>query len=210
MTGEQASGGDGGSHESARPTKWWQWVLVYPGIAIAILGSIPTGIGIVNSYLHDVPFGSWAEAQKQNELWQKNSECLKSSTFTPIRNRDNVEIWSVVCESGDVLLEGRRPSWELPQKRWVAWNEIAPDRSPGKVFANALSVVVSQAHADESDIKVQSGRIRLAQSLMCQRWVGNGLLLQRIATPRGCYDQIVNTYNGWVVSNHPAPCNAQC
>jgi hypothetical protein len=31
------------------PRRWWQWFLVYPGLAMAVVGAVPTYIEAVNS-----------------------------------------------------------------------------------------------------------------------------------------------------------------
>lgn len=182
--------------------RWWQWLLLYPGLAVAILGAIPTYIEGVKSYTYDVTFGSSFDAQEQNRLWRENFECVKNVTFSPIINKKNVEIASVVCESGDVLLRGRRPEWEQPQLRWVSWNEVAPRET------SALFDFVNSANASEMPYLV------LAQgsstSVLCQRWVGAGRILQRVKTRNGCFDEVINTYNGSVVSRRSAPCNPSC
>jgi hypothetical protein len=182
--------------------RWWQWLLLYPGLAVAILGAIPTYFEAVKSYTYDVTFGSSFDAQEQNRLWRENFECVKNVTFSPIINKKNVEIASVVCESGDVLLRGRRPEWEQPQLRWVSWNEVAPRET------SALFDFVKSANASEMPYLV------LAQgsstSVLCQRWVGAGRILQRVKTRNGCFDEVINTYNGSVVSRRSAPCNPSC
>lgn len=193
---------------SAHPTKWWQWILVYPAIVLGVIGAIPTAIEAVKSYRYGVPIFSSYEAEKQNELWVRNSDCLKDVELSPVKTKSNVEISTVVCASGDVLLVGKRPEWALPQKRWIAWSDIAPDSSQVRTTGNTFIRLFPQANAAEP-IEIQIAQLG-PMTVICQRWVANGLLLQRIGTPQGCVDQVVNTYNGWVVSSNPAPCDPLC
>jgi hypothetical protein len=186
------------------PRRWWQWLLIYPGLAIAILGAVPTYMEAFKSYSLGVPFGRSFDAREQNRLWQENFECVQTATFSTITNKKKVEIGSKVCESGDVLLRGKRAEWDQPQLRWVSWSELAPsdDKKRG-----ALLDIFASAYADAED------RTLLAQapvSVLCQRWVRPGQLLQRIGTPTGCFDQLINTYNGWVLSSRRAPCAPNC
>ena len=179
------------------PKKWWQWVLLYPGLVIAVVGAVPTYYELGRSHYLGVPFGKSADAEEQNRLWVENFECTKTAAFNKAVNKKQVEISSAVCESGDVLLSGKRPGWDKPQLRWVSWAEVAP--SSVENTHSASFGVFGNAQADD--------RIILAQgNVICQRWVGPGLLLQRIGTAQGCFDQVINTYNGWVVSTRPAPC----
>jgi len=206
---------------AAGPRRWWQWLLVYPTVAVAVIGALPTGIEAARSFNLGVPFGQSADARTQNRLWQENFECPQKANFNTTVNSKKVEIGSAVCESGDVLLFGKRIEWDRPQYRWVSWNEVAPT---GKSTANSVAWLglVSEARAAEPERIVlaqaapragDSSRLMMAQTesrVICQRWVANGQLLQRVATPNTCYDQVINTFNGWVVSKHTAPCNRSC
>ena len=59
------------------PSKWWQWILIYPSLLIAVLGAIPTLIEAAKAYRYDVPIFTSAAAEKQVKLWERNIDCLK-------------------------------------------------------------------------------------------------------------------------------------
>lgn len=194
-----------GARDVGRPAKWWQWILVYPTFALSVCGSIPTLVIGLKACSAGVPFASYYDAERQRELWERNYECLGKNEHkgeSDITTQENVKITAVVCGSGDVLLTGQRPSWRYPQERWVAWGDIAPPGQGGSVAGLTGLFPIAYAGA--------AAPIRVAQAprVICQRMVGNGLLLQRLATPYGCLDQVINTYTGWVVSRQPAPCAA--
>ena len=200
--------------KATHPSKWWQWMLLYPGLLVSVLGAVPTYIEAARSMSLGVPFGQSGDARLQNRLWQDNFECSKNIPLTTVRTKQAVEIASIVCESGDILLSGKRPEWSRPQYRWVAWSDVASNAAAvGADTIGRLSPIAS-AHAQEvpqSTGRAIFQRAQLAGSqLLCQRWVGQGLLLQRYGTPQGCFDQIVNTYNGVVVNRYPAACSNQC
>lgn len=191
-----------------RPSRWWQWLLLYPSLIIAVVGAVPTYLELLNSYNLDVPYGHSADAREQNRLWQDNFECSKKADFAnSTKNKEAVEIGVAICESGDVLLRGKRPEWSQPNLRWVSWSDVAPNGSADNK-AHALLELISSAEAKEPGL----GMVAQAPtgSVICQRWVAAGQLLQRIATRNGCFDQLINTFNGWVLSTHPAPCIASC
>ena len=200
--------GEKSSKAAKSPIKWWQWVLVYPSLIIGVMGAIPTMIEAVKAYQYDVPIFTSAAAERQLSLYKRNADCLTGAALVPIITKSNVEIATLVCDSGDVLLMGKRPGWRYPQQRWVSWDEIAPDSTGQEFSFNLFQGIISSAHANEE------GGIQVAQwgptTIICQRWVGNGLLLQRIYATRGCFDQVVNTYNGWIVNRVWAPCHPQC
>lgn len=193
-----------GPRDAAHPRKWWQWLLIYPGIAVSVLGSVPTYTEAVKSYSLGVAFGRSFDAKEQNRLWQENFDCAQKATFATITTKHKVEIGSAVCESGDVLLRGKRPEWDKPQLRWMSWTEVASPGQPDTKKSGWLFELLGTAHAAGAELLLAQA------SVICQRWVGNGLLLQRIGTPTGCFDQVINTYNGLVVSSRPAPCLPNC
>jgi|WetSurMetagenome_2_1015567.scaffolds.fasta_scaffold329409_1 hypothetical protein len=197
---------DQGSKSDRQPKKWWQWILVYPGLAIAIIASVPTLGGVIKSISMGVSFTRVYDAEEQHRLFCENYDCIQKEPFTIIKNKFNVEIGSLVCESGDVLITGKRPEWDKPQYRWVSLESIAPSNRLNKAN-NLLEVfTVAYAIAVDSLFLVQAPPI----SVICQRWVGNGLLFQRISTSAGCFDQVINTYTGLVVSSNPAQCSPNC
>jgi hypothetical protein len=178
---------------------------LYPTLGAAFLGAIPTYLEAFKSHNLGVPFGESRDAEKQTTLWQHNYECSRSAEFRTIVTPENVEIGSTVCASGDVLLRGKRPGSQYPQFRWVSWDQVAAaEASGGSLFALLDPFPVASAAENVGEIVLAQGGI------LCQRWVGNGLLLQRITTPQGCFDQVINTYSGWVVNRTRAPCDPHC
>jgi hypothetical protein len=180
-------------------------VLLYPGLLVAVVGAVPTYMEAIKSHRLDVPFGQSFDAKTQDRLWQENFECMQNATFSNITNKQNVQIGTKVCDSGDVLLIGRRPEWTRAQYRWVSWNDVAPGASAGTHRASLDIIARAQA--------AEAPRMMLAQAstrVVCQKWIGNGQLMQRIETQNGCVDQVVNTFNGWVVSSKPAACTPNC
>ncbi len=68
-----AAADEGESDAAARqPRRWWQWLLLYPALAVALVSAIPTYVEIFYSKKYEVPFGQSAAAKQQNDLWQRN------------------------------------------------------------------------------------------------------------------------------------------
>ena len=182
--------------------KWWQWMLVYPTLAVSLLGAIPTIMEAVKAFDKGVPFGMSGDADEQNRLWRANFECAQKVQFQTIRTKRNVEIGSVVCESGDVLLKGKLPETDDYKYRWVSWNAITHDKHAGfSLFGSAYA-------AEEPGAAF--ARVQHAPNVICQRWAGKGQLLRRVATNKICVEELINTYNGRVMRTSPVPCQPQC
>lgn len=49
--------------------------------------------------------------------------------------------------------------------------------------------------------------IQFQINIICQRPVGdNRGIFRRIQTPQGCFDQIIDSWNGMIVRSQAAPC----
>ncbi len=72
--------------------KWWQWVLMYPTLGIALFGSVPTLVQFRDSVTFRVPFGSTAEAKRQNELWKANFDCARTVKGKTITTKINTQV----------------------------------------------------------------------------------------------------------------------
>lgn len=197
-----------------KPTRWWHWVFLYPTLVASVLGAIPTLLTAYRSFKYDVPYTKVEEASSQQELWAKNIECLRNAVFTPTRNPNGVEISSVVCASGDVLLSGKRPGWSTAQYRWVAWGTVATDIDTNKVASEEYQYKDSDSNLHYAiwypDNSHHSGFQKVQYNsvvVLCQAMVQPGIMRQRIATNQGCFDQYIDLYKGMVIQITPAQCN---
>jgi len=178
---------------------WWQWVLLYPSLAVALVSAVPTWIDHVQAARIGVKSRDLVQAQEQNRLWQDNLECARSTDIQRIKTSRNVEVGAQVCPTGDVLLLLKRPEAEQPTFRWVSGRALEQGAS--------LTLGVAVAYAGPRETAVaQSG----GQRVMNQRWLKGGLLKQRVREASGgCSDLVINTYTGAVVSRTPVSCSAQ-
>lgn len=181
---------------------WWQWLLIYPTLVVALLGAIPTFYELYSARSMGVEYGTTKQARQQRDMWQKNMECT-AAPFDWLTTPTNTLVDATICRSGDVLV--RVKSADQKQfYRWVPVDSIAEEQLALRFtfFSQAYAVAMAPAPVVDS----QSGI-----TLLCQRWVGDGQLLRRIHVPgQGCFDELVNTYTGAVLSNQPAPCDNHC
>jgi hypothetical protein len=184
--------------EKPKPDKWWKWVLIYPTLAISVISAVPTYVEFVGSHWLDVPFGEYRLAKRENELWQENINCA-AAPFDGLKNKHNVEVDAVVCQSGHVLVRVKPPD-NKTKYRWVPLETPAQQRTAVSVIPSAYA----QALPDVGEI-AQGNFV-----VICQQWLGNGMIRRRIHDLNGrrCFDEVVNTFNGQVVSTTAAPCVA--
>ena len=182
------------------PTRWWQWVLVYPGLLLGLIGSSPTIMDLYKSIQYDIPAGEVSHAQIQNRLWRKNIDC-QPTPFDWTTTVSDISVDAKVCPSGDILISAK--SQEHENYLWIAIDDIANSPSYSAI-PNLINTVYASDWAEQNTN--QSDGV-----LICTRWIDNKQLLRRIATSdRGCFDEIINTYNGTVISKTFASCENTC
>lgn len=181
--------------QAVRRLKWWQLLIIYPTIATSFAAAIPTVIEIYRSNKYGVEFGESAQAREREKLFLKNMTCTVEP-FQWYRAANNVEVDATICTSGDVLVRLRSP-FNTFAYDWVSVERLVPKPV---ALLESLSPLGS-AHAAAGDIEVaQMGR------LICQFNPAPGTVVFRYASPAGCYDDVVNTYTGQVMSRRGAPC----
>jgi hypothetical protein len=194
----------GSTDPKPKPTLWWQWVLVYPALAISIMGSIPTYIELVGSKILGVPFGDYRVAVRENQLWQENISCA-AAPFDGLQTKQKIEVDAVVCLSGNVLVRVNPPGSQTAYK-WVPLDSVKRADSGFSLISTAHAVPRAPSQSLPQD------GIVLAQAnyqVMCQQWVGNGLI-RRVILNRAinaCFAEVVNTFSGQVVNSSPAACS---
>ena len=183
--------------DKPKPDTWWKWVLLYPTLVISVVSAVPTYVELVGSTWLNVPFGQYKTAMKENELWKDNIQCA-AAPFDGLTNKQNVSVDAVVCLSGHVLVRVKPPEKKTTY-RWVPLDSVSAER--------VGFTLISSAHAKTTPDPAHQAQGNF--TIICQQWIGNGLIRRRIHDRAGnrCFDEVVNTYNGQVVSVNPAPCN---
>ena len=192
--------------KDGKPMKWWQWFIVYPTIATSFFAAVPTVTNYWKSFTLDVKPVEVSDAETQNKLWVKNAACLINGKGLSIKTPQAFEVAATVCANGDILLAGRRADSQDQRQRWVPLSDVVPPLAPTADAHVDLFSLIPSAMAGERHLTMSAQ----VEKVLCQRWVSQGMLLQRVETSNGCFDQVVNTFKGVVVSRQAAPCAPQC
>jgi len=181
-------------------TKWWQWVLVYPTLILGLIGSVPTILQLYQSWKLDISREDVPLANVQHKLWERNADCnLSPSDWDTTILSINVD--AKVCPSGDILISTK--SFEKQKYMWISIEDIVNNNISDSSFSLINSALASPI-AFQSDDQGYS-------ALLCKRWIDKGQLLRRISNPEnGCYDEVINTYTGEVISKTAVSCEATC
>lgn len=200
--------------ETKTKNKWWQMLLLYPALAIAILGAIPTYVELYQSQKKNVAFGESAKAKMRNNMWRKNLTC-STAPLDPLITEHNIEVDATICKSGDVLIRVMAPG----NKKFFEWFAVdhifSINTASVSLFSQAIAEEITLGEeAKEIDFEVEGildSSFQVAQYgpvILCQRWLDRVMLLRRVSYPNGvCFDETVNTYTGFVVNSVRSPCN---
>ena len=179
--------------EKLKPSKWWQWLLMYPAIVSVFSSAVPTWIDAFKSIHYEVDFSEVATAEEQSLIWERNFECLAGQNeFHEMPHSSEVKISLKICQSGDVLLRAVQTD-KPPKYKWIAFNKVKDQVAEGL----PLDWLFSDAVAQQSRI-------------ICSVPYANGMIVMVIQTPSGCYREVVNVYTGAIVQRIAVPCSSGC
>lgn len=198
------------------PQRWWQWVLVYPALAVSLLTASPQWYDKVRASAQGIKpstvTSTVAEAEKQARLWEKNMSC-SALPYSFYSNPGNVKVDATICNSGDIFVRAVTPNNDNFLK-FIALEDLIKRSTPSErgiiPSANAASRSDALAAASATSTNPLFHLAQVQASVLCQKLVDGRYIFRRIQTPEGCFDEVIDTYNGEVVKRNPAPCTPQC
>jgi len=187
--------------------RWWtrvaDWVTEHPKQASALGGllvaALPAPMQLAGAMLLGVPYADFLPALRENKLWQENLACA-SAPFDGLATSRNLQVDAVVCQSGNVLVRVKSPNGDTAY-RWVPLDSVVQHAAAGGFS------LISSAYAQPLPLLALAAGGGSNFEVVCQQWVGNGLVKRRIrdSSTGRCFDEVVNTFTGKVVSSVPAP-----
>jgi hypothetical protein len=191
----------------AQPRRWWQWLLVYPAAATALLTAVPNWADKAQALYNNIHGRSYAESDRQRALWEKNIACFEQPSASN-GNPANVRVNATVCPSGDVLIRVL-PPYGRSHFEWVELDRILHSGGGGGSLipeAHAASLTGSVVALQSLSVQDRRASYRAMPTVVAQRFLDQRLLLRHIRTPQGCIDEVIDTLNGSVVRRARAPC----
>lgn len=189
--------------EAVSKLKWWQILLVYPAIASAVLGAIPTAWQAVKAWRLDVNYNQVQQAAEQQRLWERNLDCLEAKPVYSVAGPDGATIGVTLCPSGDALL--RYASGKQVTYTWIPYPQ-ATRRFWGGGAGPALPVAFAQAEPPTPLVRssIIWGATRCAYR--------HGTVVIRLYTLDGrtCLVEHVLVATGAVLSQVPVSCSVSC
>lgn len=106
------------SEEKAAPTKWYQWMLLYPALITTTIGSVPTAWQAWKAYKLDVNYKDVQKVEEQRQLWERNASCIRHKGVYSADGPDGLSVYVLICDTGDSLL-GYKYKGYGPVYTWV-------------------------------------------------------------------------------------------
>jgi hypothetical protein len=168
---------------------------------------------VAKAYVYQVPVKQVFSAQKQNEMWTKNADCIRKAPRSQLTLEEHIAIAVSACASRDILVDITYPD-DKKVYRWIPFGTPEPaDDSSSDALLNRINLVAEAlAMSPPSTFGSESaGTMQSDGQIICQRWLDKRRLLRRVReSDNTCHDEIVDTYTGKVESQKPAECKADC
>lgn len=207
-----------------RPTKWWQWMVLFPTFGMALITALPDWVDSIHAYTQGVYDKKYSELLEMNQLYQNNLDCLGGPPIWYKAANAGRIVDATVCPSGDLFVRVGVPDDTSPLVTLVdgkRFRETSDFVSIEKIVEKAkriavLDIIGSAAFA--GTVPRQSvpstGPLTLAQApgdyLICQTFVDQRMLLRHLTVEGQCFDEVIDTFTGTTVSRVNVPCRATC
>jgi hypothetical protein len=177
------------------PKRWWQWLLMYPTLAIALAGAVPQYYQWAEALVTGIPSAELNNAKEQAKAWERNVGCLHDIDHIKPSAHTNYSIDMVACPTGDILLTlTPLQNPDDPVSRWIVtrafFTQIAATAQAETQAENSAASSAAPVPVHIVDIKIQ-GRTVIRRILM---------------SDNTCVDETIDSYTGRRLSQVPAPC----
>ena len=212
-----------------RPRTWWQWILLYPAVGLAMLSAVPGWVDSLGGILQGVMNAKYSELQERHALFVRNGECLSAPIQWYREPRAGRVIDATLCPTGDIFVrvlvpdDGSQLATVINGQRFRERSDfVSLDKfvSEADRFA-AVDLFGMAAHA--ATLPQSVPQITLSPTgdhlvpvqdqfalVVCQKFVDARNLLRHLQVQGQCFDETVDTYTGVTVSRVPVPCRQTC
>jgi hypothetical protein len=184
-------------HETARP--WWQWVLMYPTMIIALTGAIPQyyqWIAAARMGLSPIT-GDVKQADEQEKAWQRNIDCLGTIDHIKPTSSTDYTIDLISCPSGDILVTLkplRNPDQQI--STWIVTKALFSGEAARSLFT---STVLAQDGGAQPGSPVQVRIVDIKKE-------GSTVIRRVQLQDNTCIDEMIEAYTGRRLDQKQAPC----
>jgi hypothetical protein len=192
--------------------KLFEWGVVYPVLLGSLVTAGPQWIDSARAMMQGINFGSVKQAKAQAALWRKNLDCA-AAPYSWFNSPGDIKVDATICDSGDIFVRASTPGNQQYFK-WLPLSDVVQgDEAGGGGVIPQANAATLATRPPAAPVSPAIAGVRLAQpvaNVVCQKFLDDRRLLRRVKTPEGCFDEVIDTFNGQVVSRKAVPCNPQC
>jgi hypothetical protein len=181
------------------PVRWWQWILMYPTLLLALIGAIPQYREWITALILGLsPFSNVKATQEQLEAWNYNSTCLRDRGIDHIKpiSQTNYGIDLLSCPSGDILVTltpVQNP--DHPVSRWVITKNLFDQTGWRSISTPALAQITRPEHDTPYPVRVVDTKQQ-----------GTTIIKRVQLSDNTCRDEMIDGLTGRQLSTTNAPC----
>ena len=214
--GDKPEADQGDSPKKTKPSTWWQWVLVYPALALALISAVPDWMEHGKELYREFR-GMDAETELVR-FFQTNDECVRS----PVQYYQaitNTKVDGTICKStGDVFLRIQTPQGETVYKGIFVQDIISSKfasvggdlglvRSAQAATARPAMSYPAAGYAQTVGLSLPDpGQFSI---VVCQA-VSGSYIIRHLKEGSVCYDEKIDASSGVVVSKDQVSCRTSC
>lgn len=200
----------------AQNARWWQWFFLYPTFGIALLSALPTWTANIKTVVSEVFQTGDVESTELVRFMEKNPECV-SMPVSWIEAENRTKVDGIICDkTGDVWLRIQDATGKSAYKGIDVEELIRTRFSSADPFGFSAhaSTTAFPDHKNQQTKFKRDKNAQLAQTqlaiVICQKFTNNVTLLRHLKVGDACYDELVDTRTGVVVSNNAVACRSSC
>lgn len=105
--------------EHPKPRTTLQMLILYPSLALALGGSVPTILQHIKAWRLDTTASQVQLVEEQQKLWERNLPCIQEQGSYEVDGPGGIIIRATLCSTGDALIRYHLNAWP-PIYKWVA------------------------------------------------------------------------------------------
>ncbi|MGV6859613.1 MAG: hypothetical protein ACWA5X_11640 [bacterium] len=177
----------------------WRDLLLYSGIAAAIISAAPQFMQIYQGQAMGVPTAEVPIAKWQVKAWERSGNCPIKTRSLDLSTGISVAIGA--CEStGDIRVRISNSGGD-EVIRWIeAIHHDTKQAWLNHLIENTFSSAIAGPRAAQSN----------SDAVLCSRSLERGKILQRVREGGKCFDLIINIFTGKVLTRKASNCSPDC
>ncbi len=194
--------GNGASNPApgVAPTRWWQWVLLFPTLIISLITAVPQWIEVYSAMRADVTKEEYREGERLLDFMSAHPECV-AAPFDWYEAIDALRVDGTICDNGNIFVRVEY----APAKTAYAFVDISD--VVGERQAMAPAEPLDRRLAALAGVPV--ALLQQTAVVECQRIEGR-IIVQHIRVGGQCFEERIDVYKRKTASRQEIRCSEIC